>query len=134
MLTPLIVTLVLVPAVQGELKILDTPDGKTGPAPCALTCSGVGRWNDTDPYCWLNSGYHPAKVYRHVDIRGCNFVSAPVVTTTTGSISFTGLCPSVTVTFVNSKQFNVYSVEDVRASKMLRDECSVYWTATGYNC
>ena len=132
----LLFAMVLVPALQSELKILDTPDGGIRPAPCAVTCSGVGRWDETGWMSrWLDSGSNSGKVYKKINLQDCNFISAPVVTVTAASGGNREVvCPSLTVWHANKSQFFVYSVEDTTASKMKNDQCNVYWSAFGYNC
>ena len=128
----LLFAMVLVPALQSELKILDTPDGGIRPAPCAVTCSGVGRWDETEWYWkWMWDG---SKVFKNINISGCKFVSPPtVVTATTRGGSD---CLPVTVSYVSETQFDVYSVGDTTETvqKMEGGKCSVNWIATGYNC
>ena len=130
----LLFAMVLVPALQSELKILDTPDGGIRPAPCAVTCSGVGRWNDeNNNYKWQNSRINPGKVFKFINIGNCNFVSAPVVTTTSVSMKMAG-CPAVSVWYLTESYVTVYSVQDTSAKQMRSDECDIHWSAFGFNC
>ena len=128
MIVPLLIIMMVVPTKPSELIILDTPDGGTHPAPCALTCSGIGRWNETG-----YSGTHPGKVYLRVGTPGCNFESRPVVKATTRSV-VSGDCPSVTVNSIASNYFYLYAVEHSTAAKLNSKKCDVHWSAFGYNC
>ena len=122
---------VLFAGTQADIKILDTPDGKTGPEPCARVCSGV----DKDYTGWVDSDTNPGKVFKWMDMSGCNFVSRPIVTAVSGSgASSSNLCPSFTVSRVESDRFFVYSVTYFRADTMKNNACRVDWTATGFTC
>ena len=59
--------------LSSELKILNLPEEQTGPAPCALTCSGVSRYSETGNYGWQS--YADNKALKIADIAGCGFVS-----------------------------------------------------------
>ena len=128
----LILVSVLLASTQADTKILNTPDGKTGPEPCIRVCSGV----DKNFSGWDNSSKNPGKVYKFINIYGCNFVSPPIVTAVAGSghILAHKLCPSFTVNNVASSAFNLYSVTDFTAYYMRQHQCRIYWTATGYTC
>ena len=117
------------PALQNNLKILGTPDGSTRPAPCGQTCVGVSRTFNSDSI-WRES--HRGKVYKEIDMAGCEFVTRPVVTLTVqGSVEG---CPSFFVEKIERNHFYVYSVQDFRAREAEENRCVVYWSATGYNC
>ena len=125
------IAVVLVPSLESELKILDTHDGGTGPAPCSLTCVGSGRRHSG----WVDSGSNPGYVFMMIEIEECNFVSAPVITTTTVTAgSQLVVCPAVSVWHLSRTVFYVYSVEHTSAHRMELDECIVHWSAFGYNC
>ena len=130
---PLLLTMMVAPTLQSPLTILDTPDGGTHPAPCALTCSGIGRWDATRKNRWMDSTARPGKSYKRVYISGCNFVSDPVLTLTTISPQ-PGVCPSVTVSGIYSDYFSVFTVEDSTAAEMKSKKCNIHWIAVGYNC
>ena len=128
LILPLLLTMMVAPTLQSPLKILDTPGGGTRPDPCALTCSGIGRWNETG-----YSGTHPGKVYLRVGTPGCNFVSRPVVKATTRSV-VSGDCPSVTFYTVTSNGLYFYTVKDATAAEMTSKKCDIHWIAVGYKC
>ena len=131
MMTLLLISMMVAPALQNELKILDTPDGDARPAPCALTCSGIARWDETGDYGWHRSGSYQGKVLRRVSMSGCNFVSTPVVTASTRGVR---LCPSITQLAGDSGWFDEYTVEDSTADMMKKNRCNIHWSAFGYNC
>ena len=112
-------------AHQNEVKILRTHSGETGPAPCALLCSGVARWDE-----WIDYPLTPGKAIMMVPIAECNFVSTPIVTVRLGG---DGQCPDVVV-IVSQTYFVVRSVADVRAHRMKGHKCDIDWIATGFNC
>ena len=130
-----LLTMMVAPTLQSQLKILDTPSGSAGPASCALTCSGIGRWYETGNFnsLWTDSSDYPGKAYKKVAISGCNFRSYPVVTTTTRSF-LRGDCPSVTVKMISRDNFMVYTVEDSTVAEMKSKQCDIHWSAFGYNC
>ena len=125
----LAVTLALVlTTLQTKVKILDTPNRKPHPEPCAMICSGIARSEDGKWYdSWVNKG----KAGRDVDMGGCNFASAPVIT-----VSAHGWrCPAVHVTKdIGSARFALYTVNDVTAEEVEKNQCGVYWVAAGYDC
>ena len=129
----LITLLLATPALQNELKILSTPDGNSGPSPCALTCSGVASFTDSGSYEW---GTMFGRAYKNTDISGCGFVSLPVVTATLSGPFYTESkrCPAVYVQYIENGSFNVFTVVDTTGGQMKRNKCAVHWTATGYNC
>ena len=88
MITVTIFVLILLAGVQGDIKIVDTPDGRMGHENCARICSGV----DKDYSGWGNSGFHPGKTYKWVYITDCDFISAPVITVTSRGVY--GFCPT----------------------------------------
>ena len=122
---------VLLAGTQADTKILDTPDGKLGLEPCVRVCSGV----DKDYSGWENSRNNPGKVFKWIDMSGCNFVSRPIVTAVSGSgASSSNLCPSLTASKVDSDRFFVYSVPNFTANTIINNACRVDWTATGFTC
>ena len=135
MIVPLLIIMMVVPTKPSDLTILDTPDGGTHPASCALTCSGIGRWDATGDYRWRDSGAYPGKGYKYVGISGCNFVSPPVVIATTRSASLSAMdCPSVIANGIAKTLFYLYTIEDSTAADMKSKKCDVHWSAFGYNC
>ena len=123
---------VLLVGAQADTKILNTPDGKTGPEPCIRVCSGV----DKNFSGWDNSPQNPGKVYKFINIYGCGFVSPPIVTAVSGSghdLAYK-LCPSFSVNQVTSSSYHLYSVTDFTAYNMRQHQCRIYWTATGFTC
>ena len=62
---------------------------------------------------------------------GCDFVGTPVVT---ASVVGAGVCPSVSPASVTPHRFYVYTVQDTDPSVMEHEQCSVHWSAFGYNC
>ena len=134
MISLLMIAMMVAPALSSELKILDDPGGSTRPAPCALTCSGISRWDEADKtgkYEWKYSGEYEGKVYKIVEMSDCKFVSPPVITATTGGKE---LCPSISLRHIWESQFYVYSVEDTTHDRMKTNKCYVHWSAFGYNC
>ena len=125
MLLSLIFITFLVSSSQSELKILETPSGKLGPAPCAITCSGV-KANS-----WSNSGDYPGKAYMFLSFVKCGFVDTPIITVSTFG---GGLCPPVTVRDGGRKGFLVYTFEDATAADMESMKCVLQWSAFGYSC
>ena len=125
----LLLTTLLALSQQSQLKVLNTPDGPGGPAPCALTCSGFARWSDQTK--WTKSDGFPGKSFKIVKMTGCDFVGAPVVT---ASVVGGGVCPSVSAASVTPYRFYVYTVQDTDPSVMEHEMCSVHWSAFGYNC
>ena len=63
-------------------------------------------------------------------------MSVPVVTamTTGGFGQFQDLCPPLTVFVYHKGSGSVMSVMDSTKDEMRRNECIVYWTATGFTC
>lgn len=112
-------------SLQADLKILETPSGTHGPAPCALTCTGVqtGSWDYSIEY----SG----KAFVNEDITGCGFKSAPIVTVNVHGV---GLCPPVTMRHRDSSRFLAYTSVDATVADMNNRQCVVQWSAFGYNC
>ena len=125
MLLSLLFITFLVSSLQSDLKILETPSGKLGPAPCALTCSGV-KANS-----WSNSGDYPGKAYLFLSITECGFADTPIITVSTFG---EGLCPPVTVRDGGRTGFLVYTFEDATAADMENMKCVIQWSAYGYNC
>lgn len=127
------------PSLQQHLKILSTPDGESGPEPCALTCSGVSKYSETGYYkgwkTYLQKGFK-----KITDLERCGFKSAPLVTITLGGptrksdVRGVKTCPSVYAWFVDKGSFNVFTVEDTTIQDLNDNMCDVYWIATGFNC
>ena len=133
MLGCLLTLMLAVPSLQSELKILSTPDGDTRPPPCALTCTGVKKYIDTDGYDWRSWS---VQAFKHINMEDCGFVSTPVVTVTVKG-PYDGVersCPPIYVQYVGYKTLTVFTVGGVTASLMNNNKCDVYWTANGYNC
>ena len=120
-----------------EQKILSLPnDGKPGPQPCTLTCSGVTRYEEIEGdygyQTWIGDS---RQSYRYVDLSDCGFVSAPVVTATlSGPVADAKRCPPVYIAYTLKSLFIVVTTEDISPSQMINNKCDVYWTANGYNC
>merc|ERR1719232_1230502 len=120
LILPLLLTMMVAPTLQSPLTILDTADNfRSHPASCAQTCSGVGRWDETENFnsLWTDATHHPGKALKEVGISGCNFESRPVVTATTRSY-WRGDCPSVTVRIIAPVFFSLYTVENATAAEM----------------
>ena len=58
----LLTVMLINPNLASELKILSSPNGGTCPEPCALTYSGVARYNLTGNHAW--HGYYFGKSYK----------------------------------------------------------------------
>ena len=114
------------------LKFLDSPDGEIGPEPCALTCSGVSRYNETGGGGWLRSW--TGKAFKKVDIKGCGFVTRPIVIAITNGPEVEKHCPSLRMQMVHYEWFGALTVEDTNEIEMRENKCDVYWTANGFNC
>ena len=122
-----ILALILLSIVLGDIKILNTLDGKLGSEPCTRICSGVDK-----DYTGWRASFNRGKVWKTVEITGCDFISTPIVTAVSGSHN--KVCPSFTVPVVVSNNFKLYTVEDYTADKMAADKCKVFWTAVGFVC
>merc|ERR1711973_412687 len=82
----LVLVSVMVCTLQSSLKILDTPDGKEHPEPCAPVCSGVSRADDpNNNWMYVGPG-NTGPVWKRVDMSGCHFVSPPIATATTRDV------------------------------------------------
>ena len=127
-LIPMIL-LILIASSQADIKILSVPNGRLGPEPCVRVCSGF----DKDYSTWYNSRDNPGKVVKLIEIHDCGFVSPPVITAVSGGKS-TWLCPSFTVQFLYSSSFYLFSVSEFTRDEMMKNNCNVYWTATGFTC
>ena len=130
MISLTIFALFLLAGVQGDIKILDTPDGTMGHETCARICSGV----DKEYTRWSDSRASPGKTYNYVYMSDCEFISPPVVTVTSRGVSDSRLCPPVTISKVYSWRIFIYSVPDFTADKMREHQCSIFWTAVGFVC
>ena len=86
--------------LSSELKILNLPEDNPGPASCALTCSGVSRYSETGNYGWRS--YADNKALKIADIRGCGFVSVPVVTVSVRGSHPNYNCPSISIIGVDN--------------------------------
>ena len=131
MLKPLNLLLLLTLSLEMDIKILRPPNGKPGPAPCALSCSGTEDLNN-----WQDGLVD--KAYMTVNYEECGFVSNPVVTVSVAGRWPGGiLCPSVNVqrsSNLKANLFYVHTVEPATGEQMRKDECRVNWSAFGYNC
>ena len=129
----LLTLMLALPSLQIELKILSLPSGHPiGPAPCALTCSGVSSFGETGSEKWNGSGF-AITAYKIIDITECGFSSPPVVTAMLSGISQN--CPSISVfNFADKTKLAVFTVQAATADQMISNLCDVYWTANGYSC
>ena len=120
--------------LQGNLKILDTPDGETHPEPCVLVCSGISRHDDD--YSWSNPGFGLKTAYKAVDMSKCNFVSEPVVVATTRDVFDTNkyACPSFITENDGKDRFYVISKQNITPYNANKWQCDIHWVATGYSC
>ena len=131
MITLTIFVLILLAGVQGDIKILSTPSGTLGHEPCARICSGV----DTDYRGWKDSHASHGKTYKYVWMSDCDFISTPVITVTSRSVTNSRLCPTFTISYnVWRYKFRLHSVPDFTADKMARYQCGILWTAVGFVC
>ena len=132
-----LLTLMLAGPSLSEQKILSLPnDGKPGPQPCTLTCSGVTRYEEIEGdysyQTWMGDSHQS---YRYVNFSDCGFVSAPVVTATlNGPGTGDRKCPPIYITNTDRTLFMVTTTEDISPSQMMDNKCDVYWTANGYDC
>ena len=131
MLGCLLTLMLAVPSLQSELKILSTPDGSTHPTPCALTCTGVSKYDETGHYNWRQWHQH---VYKYVKIEDCGFVAPPIITATLKGAYWSVRCPSIYLQLVGYTAFFALSVEETTVSQLTDNKCDVHWTANGYNC
>ena len=124
------------PTLASELKILNTPDGTSGPPPCALTCTGVLHYNETGDHRWVD--ILTGQAGKSGDISECGFVSTPVVVASThgpyGGQRAIDRCPSVYISTVDKKKFWVFTVGTVKAKQVTGRHCDVNWVANGYSC
>ena len=135
MLCCLLTLLLAASSLQSELKILSTPEGKPGPPPCALTCSGVARYSEEGASLYSSWERIYEQACRYVNIQECGFVAAPVVTATLrGPLFGARKCPSIYLHQSYVRMFLVVTVGNITASQMTWNQCDVYWTANGYNC
>ena len=122
------------PLLHADIKILNTPTrSQPGPEPCSRICSGVSWWGSTGFYNWKRSSIYRNKLVRPNDMRECGFVSAPLVTATAGG-NVNALCPSVSVSYINERRFDLYTVEDTTLDEVAKKGCNIYWTASGFTC
>ena len=128
----LMMILIVSYTLSSELKILNLPEDNPGPASCALTCSGVSRYNETGTYRWQIYERSERKAYKPADTTGCGFVSVPVVTAVVRGA--TPYCPPIRLWYVHKTNLGVITVEDATVEKMGFYQCDVYWIATGYTC
>ena len=124
-------TVMLAIPTRSELKILSTPDGVTGPQPCALTCSGVARYNDTGDFSWIEWDWRAGK---YINITDCGFVSSPVVTVTVRGPTLAAHCPPLRIWDSNDVWFDVVTTAAATPGLMFSWRCDVFWSAFGYNC
>ena len=121
--------------LSSKLKILNLPFGDSGSAQCALTCSGVSRYNEPVPdYKWKATRVNdnPRILYiKAVDMQGCRFLNVPVVTV---SVHGGFHCPSIMVKNVSKEYILVSAVEDggTPDNLMVTEKCDVFWIATSY--
>jgi hypothetical protein len=129
-----VILIMITHSLETSLKILDTPDGKIHPEPCALVCSGISR-HDSD-YSWSYVGFGLRIVYKKVDMSGCNFVSEPVITATTRDVYDTNrvTCPAFVTENSGADNFYIISKQPISTEDAERWQCDVHWVATGYNC
>ena len=118
-----LLSLMLASPTLSEVKILSTIDGKTGPPPCAITCSGVSteteRW-----FHWRGKGN------KYIHFEECGFVDPPVFTAT--MIGHT--CPGVNLYGINKGVVDLLTVGDITPEELVNNRCHVFWTASGFNC
>ena len=133
MLGCLLTLMLAVPSLQSELKILSTPDGSTHPPPCALTCTGVSKFNHQEEYWKEWSG---VKSYKFVNIEGCGFVNTPVVTVTlkARTLGTKVRCPPIFLAHPGLLLFFVITGEPATPHQMVSNGCDVFWTANGFIC
>ena len=126
--------MMLVAQTISDQRILSLPDGQTGPAPCARTCSGVASYKDTGDNRWWDWPLNRGKAYKITDIAECGFVTVPVATAATRGPYYSRYCPSIRVRGVYSTRLFFITFEDATPSDMVREKCDVHWIATGYIC
>ena len=123
--------LVMKCTLQTNIKILDTPDGKEHHKKCALICSGISRHDDDGWNDMAND-----KVYKQVNMIGCNFVSQPVVTVTTRDVYETNdyVCPAFITENLSEGSFYALSVQEISMEEAVIRRCDIHWIATGFKC
>lgn len=124
----LLLNLLLLLAEGGPtIKIVSTHDEELRLEPCAVICSGVEPGDSG----WRDSSNEAGRV---IDYSKCGFVSGskPTLTLTVQG----GRCPSVYVYdgSATSNTASVYTVEDIKASTLMSENCSINWSATGFSC
>ena len=124
-----LLTMAVSPSLS-DLKILNLPEGELGPDPCARTCSGVSKHEETGTYY----GWHDydGLVYKAVDMTGCKFVSTPVVAImSSGDAQY---CPNVEKASIAAHRYYVRTEKTQTADQMRKWKCNVHWIATGFIC
>ena len=130
----LMMLMLVTPSLASDLKILNIPYGENGPPPCALTCSGVAKHNESH-WKWQWESYTTGEAARRVNIAECGFVTPPVVTASLiGPYFGARRCPSISLRFVYKEMFLINTVEEATAIQMVENQCDVLWIATAYNC
>ena len=135
LLTFLLLLTLSLPVLSTQVKILNTPnDRKDHPSECALTCSGVAPYDKNNFYGWKTWG--SGEAYKRINIAGCGFIRAPVVTATLSGYYLGGdkRCPSVYINIFSRKFFHITTVENASVKAMMDNRCDVYWIATGFVC
>ena len=144
MITLTIFVLILLAGVQGDIKILNTPDGIIRPEPCARICSGVEKEYSGWSLGTGDSFSH--RVYKDVYMSDCDFISPAVITVTSRSAYWP--CPTFSIWRVYNNRFTLFTVPDLPPEIeshryiprnllpvwMERNQCSIYWTAVGFVC
>ena len=74
------------------------------------------------------------KAFKMVDIKGCGFVTRPIVIAITNGPEDDRHCPALRMQMVHYEWFGALTVEDTKAATMKENKCDVYWTANGFNC
>ena len=130
----LLAVMLITSTLTAELKILNLPEGDTGPPPCALTCSGISKHDQINGGLWKKLN---GQAIKNITISECGFVSAPVITATVRG-PWEGLpiyrCTAIYIKDVSEAEFSVLTADDVGSLQMASNRCDVYWVANGFNC
>ena len=112
-------------SVCADLRILSSPDGEYHPAPCAVTCAGVGTQK------WLDSGYHITRAYISVDLTDCGFTSQPIVI---ANVRAFNNFPNSHLRDVDQWGITVYTDEGITAGMANTQGWKLSWVAIGHVC
>lgn len=130
----LLITLMMVVCASSRILMISNSytNNILGPEPCGMICVGGTPYGSTD---WKNGEYAGVSAKVVIDLKKCEFVDAPVVTTSMGAVlPFPGLTdPHYLVSKVDkdSFEFHFHGASSMAAKGY---GYHVLWTATGFSC